>query len=507
MKIKSILSINFILLCQIVSAQSGNTFTGTNSGTNNTGSYNSAYGQNSLRHNEGNHNSSFGFQALSNYLYSDVSSLKITGDYNCAFGVDASKSNTSGSHNSSFGAKSLELNSTGKHNSAFGYKAMGSVINPGSFNIAVGYGSLLRNVGDYNIAIGYESPRHLLSGSKNIFIGNETALNLTSGSGNVFIGNKIQLGQVPSNATMAGNDTQNTIIISNGLGAQRIFVHSNGYTGIGLGDNVIPSNRLEIRHGSNGFSGLRFTNLKNSNNPIPNPTSKVLSVDANGDVILVNDMVGTGTTNQTTISAGENITVSGDPTSGYVINSTANSCNLFSCDGTIDTSLGGTNNPNSGLRTITMGGNNLHFLTNTVYEDNTVGSGRIYIGGTLNFPNFNGNNSHYRLLVEGGILTEKVKIALSNTADWADYVFSDEYKLMPLNEVEMFIKENNHLPGIKSAKDLVETGLDVSEMQSKQMEKIEELTLYVIEQNKKLEKQNEEIEELKAIVEKLQKNR
>ena len=71
---------------------------------------------------------------------------------------------------------------------------------------------------------------------------------------------------------------------------------------------------------------------------------------------------------------------------------------------------------------------------------------------------------------------------------------------MPLNEVEMFIKENNHLPGIKSAKDLVKTGLDVSEMQSKQMEKIEELTLYVIEQNKKLEKQTNEIEELKAQV-------
>jgi hypothetical protein len=64
---------------------------------------------------------------------------------------------------------------------------------------------------------------------------------------------------------------------------------------------------------------------------------------------------------------------------------------------------------------------------------------------------------------------------------------------MPLNEVETFVKENKHLPGIDSANELVKNGLDVAEMQAKQMGKIEELTLYVIQQNK-------EIEELKAQV-------
>lgn len=495
MKIKIL--IIYILFCKITFAQQGNTFTGTNSGTGNTGLNNSAYGQNSLTNNNADNNSAFGHRAMSSN--SDTPS-SITGSNNSAFGFDSLRDNTTGNFNSAFGAMSMANNLSGVGNSVLGYRALGNPLNPGNYNTAIGYYSLLRTSGDYNIAIGYDTPRNLLSGSNNIFIGNQSAVRLTSGSGNVFIGNKIQLGQVPSNATMAGNDTQNTVIISDGLGAQRIFVHSNGYTGIGLGDYVIPSNRLELNGGISGTSGLRFRSYTNTRPAITNPTSKVLSVNANGDVILVNDMVGTGATNQTTISAGENITVSGDPTSGYVINSTANSCNLFSCDGIIDTSLGGTNNPNSNLRTITMGTNNLHFKTSDSYEDNTVGSGRIYIGGTLNLPIFNGNNSHYRLLVKGGILTEKVKIALSNTDDWADYVFSDEYKLMPLNEVEMFIKENNHLPGIKSAKDLVEAGLDVSEMQSKQMEKIEELTLYVIEQNKKLEKQTNEIEELKAQV-------
>ena len=76
---------------------------------------------------------------------------------------------------------------------------------------------------------------------------------------------------------------------------------------------------------------------------------------------------------------------------------------------------------------------------------------------------------------------------------------------MPLNEVESFVKTNKHLPGVLSANEIVESGLDVAEMQSKHMEKIEELTLYIIDQDKKLsaqqqaiEKQNSEIEVLKA---------
>ena len=71
---------------------------------------------------------------------------------------------------------------------------------------------------------------------------------------------------------------------------------------------------------------------------------------------------------------------------------------------------------------------------------------------------------------------------------------------MPLSEVELFVKENNHLPGIESAKELVKNGLDIADMQAKQMGKIEELTLHLIEQNKQLEKQNKEIEELKEQV-------
>lgn len=93
----------------------------------------------------------------------------------------------------------------------------------------------------------------------------------------------------------------------------------------------------------------------------------------------------------------------------------------------------------------------------------------------------------YNLLVKGGILTEKVKVALATTTDWADYVFEPSYRLMPLDQVEKFTITHKHLPNVPSALEMVEKGLDVSSTNKMLMEKIEELTLYVIQLNKELQ--------------------
>jgi len=123
--------------------------------------------------------------------------------------------------------------------------------------------------------------------------------------------------------------------------------------------------------------------------------------------------------------------------------------------------------------------------------------GKVRIGlGTNDIKTPDG----YKLFVEDGILTEKVKVAVKTTTNWADYVFAPDYKLMPLNEVEQFTKENNHLPNVPSAEEMVNNGLDVAQMDAKLMEKVEELTLYIIEQNKVNQKQAKEIEELKVMV-------
>ena len=78
-----------------------------------------------------------------------------------------------------------------------------------------------------------------------------------------------------------------------------------------------------------------------------------------------------------------------------------------------------------------------------------------------------------------------------------DYVFDKKYKLMPLKELEEYVKENNHLPNIPKASETDSNGLDVSDMISKQLEKIEELYKYIIEMNKNMEKLSDENKALK----------
>ncbi|MCO6148510.1 hypothetical protein [Flavobacterium sp. NRK1] len=139
---------------------------------------------------------------------------------------------------------------------------------------------------------------------------------------------------------------------------------------------------------------------------------------------------------------------------------------------------------------VSIGYNNVEFFR--VNQD-----GKVRIGNGANDIK---TPDGYKLFVEDGILTEKVKVAVKTTTNWADYVFAPDYKLMPLNEVEQFTKENNHLPNVPSAEEMVNNGLDVAQMDAKLMEKVEELTLYIIEQNKVNQKQAKEIEELKVMV-------
>lgn len=103
----------------------------------------------------------------------------------------------------------------------------------------------------------------------------------------------------------------------------------------------------------------------------------------------------------------------------------------------------------------------------------------------------------YRLLVKGGMITEKIKVAVAGSADWADYVFDTSYRLMPLDKVESFVKENKHLPNVPSAEEMSKNGLDVVQTSSKLMEKIEELTLYMIELNKEVKALKIENEKLR----------
>ena len=124
-----------------------------------------------------------------------------------------------------------------------------------------------------------------------------------------------------------------------------------------------------------------------------------------------------------------------------------------------------------------------------------VGAGTLGSNRRITFWNeggaeFRGNvgigttaNPSYKLSVNGNIRSKEVVVEIG----WADYVFNKKYKLKPLIEVEKFIEQNKHLPGIPSAAEVEKNGLNLGDIQKKMMEKIEELTLYIIQLNKRIE--------------------
>ncbi len=109
-------------------------------------------------------------------------------------------------------------------------------------------------------------------------------------------------------------------------------------------------------------------------------------------------------------------------------------------------------------------------------------TGRVLIGDVPNIP----IRGDYSLYVSNGILAERVRVAVKTTQAWADYVFAPDYRLAPLREVDAFIQANGHLPGVPSAEEVVKEGVDAAQMDAKLLEKIEELTLHLIAQEKKI---------------------
>lgn len=126
----------------------------------------------------------------------------------------------------------------------------------------------------------------------------------------------------------------------------------------------------------------------------------------------------------------------------------------------------------------------------TFNPEGNVGIGTIY--------------TTHRLTVNGGIGAKYIEVVnvaaaeiIVDTDNYADFVFEDDYELPGLDEVEAFIEENGHLPEIPSEAEALENGINIADMNVKLLQKVEELTLYLIDQNKQLQEQAAELAELK----------
>ena len=125
--------------------------------------------------------------------------------------------------------------------------------------------------------------------------------------------------------------------------------------------------------------------------------------------------------------------------------------------------------------------------------------GNVGIGTDLIVNTYNGVANYYMLSVGGSIRAKEIVVETG----WADYVFDKKYKLLTLDSLENYIQVNKHLPNIPAAAEVEKNGISLGEMQVKQMEKIEEVSIYLIEMNRQLKELREENKLLRNEVDEL----
>jgi hypothetical protein len=393
--------------------------------------------------------------------------------YQSGFGATSGTLN-SGVQNVFLGAKTGFSNTTGVYNLFIG-SLSGESNTTGSFNAFFGAGSGNANTtGIANIFLGTNSGNKNTTGSGNLFFGNSSGRNNTTGTQNVFVGSGSGYVNITGNS--------NTF-----LGSQAGYSNS-GDNNVFLGKdagyyNGVGSNNVYIGTRARGNS----TNLTNT-----------VAIGYNAGVSINNAMVlgGTGSSQinvgigNTAPSARFHVTAGGTTATGVRLqglpNATGSIFKLY-----VDANGNVMKSSTAGAREGSDLLDGYWSVTPDEHLINTNAGGIILGSGIASTP------KGYKLYVAQGILTEKVKVAIQNTDDWSDKVFADTYQLRSLGEVEAFINKNKHLPDVPSAIEVVEKGVDLGKMDALLLQKIEELTLYMIELKKSNEQLRKELNELK----------
>jgi hypothetical protein len=259
--------------------------------------------------------------------------------------------------------------------------------------------------------------------------------------------------------------------------------------------------------GSSHPAALKFLTVPANSTTV----TERLRITADGDVgIGTASPLASTTNNGLHISRGNHSTVTlGDPFAGYggFVQTTDNKHRVFIGANVYDDATNSWKvvQAGKGLAGISIvadeggWGTSIDFYTNTgatLNKNMTIlGNGNVGIGTST--------PGSYKLAVEGSFGARKVKVT---QAAWADFVFDPGYQLPSLHQVEQYIREHRHLPEIPSEKEVKENGLDLGDMDKRLLQKIEELTLYLLDMNKQNQELKATVDDLKAKVEQLNKH-
>lgn len=255
------------------------------------------------------------------------------------------------------------------------------------------------------------------------------------------------------------------------------YCEATGSISVALGDASIAYGHKSYAIGVGTYTNVRMSTALGANNIIMTGSrSDWISTDplfaiGNGETsssrsnaltILKNGNTGIGTVSpQTTLDVNGHLYVSGGGVK--ILGSTHLTFAQSTAHGVIN--FGDDGSGNLYFRSLDSLGdiNNYNDLMIITYDGN--------VGIGTNSP------GNYKLAVDGSILAKSIDVE----ATWSDFVFEDDYNLLSLEDVRSFIAENKHLPDIPSAQEVEENGINVGEIQSKLLQKIEELTLYVLQ--------------------------
>jgi len=290
------------------------------------------------------------------------------------------------------------------------------------------------------------------------------------------------------------NGFNNTVF---GLGA--FTVNPGGRSATAIGNNVLAALSTGDRNTGLGANALRLTTGGSDNTGIG------MGALEGAGTLEANTAVGQGALARTTAVATDNISYNTAVGHQAMTNLGTGEANCALGYQTLQAFQNGSNNIAIGRTAgfnLEKGENNIFIGTETpatgtaVDNELNIGNWIFGVNGTIGIGTFTNplpadgiapDGEKYKLFVKDGIRTEKLKVDVAANNGWADYVFHKDYQLLSLKEVESFISKNGHLPEVPSTEEAIKNGVELKAMNILLLKKIEELTLYTIEQQKRLE--------------------